>query len=63
MFRTEVETRPSVRSMRTSRDRLGSAPRYLWIAATALAHGMSVATLNLAEFSRVDGLHVIAHTV
>lgn len=32
----------------------------LWIAATALAHGMAVATLNAAEFSRVNGLRVIA---
>jgi tRNA(fMet)-specific endonuclease VapC len=32
----------------------------LWIAATALAHGMAVATLNAAEFSRVNGLHIIA---
>lgn len=32
----------------------------LWIAATALAHGMAVATLNASEFSRVSGLHVIA---
>lgn len=32
----------------------------LWIAATALAHGMGVATGNQAEFMRVPGLRVIA---
>lgn len=32
----------------------------LWIAATALAHGMAVASLNATEFSRVNGLQVIA---
>jgi tRNA(fMet)-specific endonuclease VapC len=32
----------------------------LWIAATALAHGMSVATGNASEFQRVPGLRVIA---
>jgi predicted nucleic acid-binding protein len=34
----------------------------LWIAATAVAHGMAVATLNASEFARVSGLHVIAPT-
>jgi tRNA(fMet)-specific endonuclease VapC len=32
----------------------------LWIAATALAHGLGVATRNVAEFERVPGLRVIA---
>jgi tRNA(fMet)-specific endonuclease VapC len=32
----------------------------LWIAATALAHGLAVATGNRAEFERVPGLRVIA---
>ena len=32
----------------------------LWIAATALAHGMSVATANRGEFERVPGLAVIS---
>jgi len=32
----------------------------LWIAATALAHGMPVATLNARHFERVPGLHVLA---
>lgn len=32
----------------------------LWIAATALTHGLSVATGNADEFRRVPGLHVIA---
>ena len=31
----------------------------LWIASTALAHGMGVATGNAAEFQRVPGLQVI----
>ncbi len=35
----------------------------LWIAATALAHGMAVATRNASDFSRVSGLHVIAPLV
>jgi len=34
----------------------------LWIAATALAHGMGVATGNADEFQRVPGLRVIAPT-
>lgn len=32
----------------------------LWIAATALAHGLAVATGNAEEFRRVAGLRVIA---
>ena len=32
----------------------------LWIAATALAHGLGVATRNAGEFSRVDGLRVVS---
>lgn len=32
----------------------------LWIAATALAHGLAVATQNAAEFERVPGLRVLA---
>jgi tRNA(fMet)-specific endonuclease VapC len=32
----------------------------LWIAATALAHGLGVATRNVAEFERVPGLRVLA---
>jgi tRNA(fMet)-specific endonuclease VapC len=35
-------------------------PHDLWIAATALAHGMAVATLNASEFAQVPGLEVIA---
>jgi predicted nucleic acid-binding protein len=31
----------------------------LWIAATAIAHGLAVASRNAAEFSRVPGLRVI----
>ncbi len=31
----------------------------LWIAATALAHGLGVATRNAAEFGRVPGLRVV----
>ena len=31
----------------------------LWIGASALAHGMAVATLNAEEFTRVHGLQVI----
>jgi tRNA(fMet)-specific endonuclease VapC len=32
----------------------------LWIAATALAYGMDLASGNAGEFQRVPGLHVIA---
>jgi len=32
----------------------------LWIAATALAHGLGVATRNAAHFDRVYGLRVVA---
>jgi tRNA(fMet)-specific endonuclease VapC len=32
----------------------------LWIAATALAHGLAVATGNADEFRRIPGLRVIA---
>lgn len=32
----------------------------LWIAATALAHGLGVATHNGADFGRVTGLRVLA---
>jgi tRNA(fMet)-specific endonuclease VapC len=31
----------------------------LWIAATAVTHGMSVATANAGEFERVPGLFVV----
>ncbi|GAB4181016.1 MAG: hypothetical protein Fur0032_22050 [Terrimicrobiaceae bacterium] len=32
---------------------------HLWIASTALRHGMGIVTKNHSEFSRVDGLHVL----
>jgi tRNA(fMet)-specific endonuclease VapC len=32
----------------------------LWFAATALAHGLGIATRNVAEFQRVPGLRVLA---
>jgi tRNA(fMet)-specific endonuclease VapC len=32
----------------------------LWIAATALAHGLGLATRNASEFKRVAGLRVVA---
>jgi tRNA(fMet)-specific endonuclease VapC len=32
----------------------------LWIAATALAHGLTVATRNARDFQRVPGLNVLA---
>lgn len=32
----------------------------LWIAATAMAHGMRIATSNAQEFERVPGLSVLA---
>jgi len=32
----------------------------LWIAATALAHGLGLATRNVAEFERVPGLRLLA---
>ncbi len=31
----------------------------LWIAATALSHGMDVATANARDFGRVPGLNVV----
>lgn len=31
----------------------------LWIAATAIAHGLSIATRNQTDFQRVPGLRVI----
>ena len=34
--------------------------RDLWIAATALAHGLGVATRNATHFTRVEGLRVVA---
>ena len=33
----------------------------MWIAATALVHGMGVVTNHVAEFSRVPGLPVVAY--
>lgn len=36
---------------------------YLWIAATAIAHGLSLATGKIAEFSRVPGLRVLTPPV
>jgi len=35
----------------------------LWIGATALAHGLAVATANAADFNRIPGLRVIAAPV
>ena len=35
----------------------------LWIAATAVAHGLGVATGNAAEFRRVPGLRVVGHSL
>jgi tRNA(fMet)-specific endonuclease VapC len=32
----------------------------MWIAATAISHGMEVATANATEFERVPGLTVVA---
>ena len=32
----------------------------LWIAATALAHGLGVATRNACHFDRIPGLRVVA---
>jgi tRNA(fMet)-specific endonuclease VapC len=32
----------------------------LWIGATAVAHGLGVATRNVADFGRVPGLRVVA---
>jgi predicted nucleic acid-binding protein len=33
----------------------------MWIAATALVHGMGVVTNNVDEFSRVPGLTVLPY--
>jgi tRNA(fMet)-specific endonuclease VapC len=35
------------------------SPHDLWIAATALSHGMKVATANVRDFERVPGLVVV----
>lgn len=32
----------------------------LWIAATALTHGLAVATRNIRDFARVPGLRIVA---
>lgn len=32
----------------------------LWIGATAIAHGLGVATLNGRDFARITGLRVVA---
>jgi len=32
----------------------------LWLGATALAHGLAIATGNLADFQRIPGLRVLA---
>jgi len=32
----------------------------MWIAATAVSHGMEIATANATEFERVPGLNVVA---
>lgn len=34
----------------------------LWIGATALAHGMGIATRNEGDFGRIPGLRVLAPT-
>jgi tRNA(fMet)-specific endonuclease VapC len=43
-------------------ERTGDVPgaHDLWIAATALAHGLGVATRNARDFTRVPGLRVVA---
>lgn len=43
-------------------DRRGSSPgaHDLWIAATALAHGLGVVTRNRRDFERVRGLRVLS---
>ncbi|HEU0079079.1 MAG TPA: PIN domain-containing protein [Longimicrobiaceae bacterium] len=33
-------------------------PNDIWLAATAIAHGLSLVTINVREFSRVAGLNV-----
>lgn len=35
-------------------------PHDLWLAATCIAHGLTMVTANLREFERVPGLHVEA---
>lgn len=37
-----------------------NASHDLWIAATALTHGLGVATRNVSHFERISGLRVVA---
>ena len=37
------------------------ASNNIWIAATALVHGMGIVTNNVAEFSRIPGLPVVSY--
>jgi len=39
-----------------------SARTTLWIAATALAHGLGNATHNTTHFQRIDGLRIVTTT-
>ncbi len=32
----------------------------LWIAATALGHGLTIATRNVADFGRIPGLRIVS---
>jgi tRNA(fMet)-specific endonuclease VapC len=51
--RTHAEVRAAL-----SRTGQSVGPNDLWLAAASLAHGLSLATANLREFARVEGLDV-----
>lgn len=54
----EVAERHAALNVELQRQGVVIGPHDLWLAATCLAHGLSIATLNLGEFRRVPGLVV-----
>ena len=45
--------------LRERGERIGDSD--LWIAATALEHGVELVTRNADHFQRVSGLHIVAY--